>query len=389
MKELLFLTFSILLCSCNKTRIEEKVIDVLISPDSELTNISEISTNVEYVPLQTSENSIIRYISDLKQTHNGLFVRSNTNEVFYFDNSGNYLFKLSRIGRGPEEYENIYDFDVTDNSDFLLVLTRNRIQFYRITNDGFVYSKSLNLQDNPGYIDISPNQKSIFLSYGSIGVEPNRYILIDMNGEIQKSISNNYKYSRNSASNFAFAIYENIMIKSNDLLHFKYWLNDTVFTLTGENKVVPYMVFNSHGKHTTVDALANIGLKDILRNYLNINSIFETSRYLIYRYYYGGVCIRVYDKISKKTFYIDYKLKETTKWLTDDIIGGVNIEPKFCVNDNIYSWVDALILKNHIKSEEFKNSVVKNPDQKVALQRLAETIDESDNPVLIIVRPKK
>jgi hypothetical protein len=380
--------FAILLSSCNKAESQKKVIDLLISPNSELTNISEIATDIEYLPLQTTEKSIIRYILDLKQTQNGLYIRSNTNEVFHFDNSGNYLFKLSRIGRGPEEYESIYDFDVTENGDLCVILTHNRIQFYRITNDGFVYSKALNLKDNPGYIDISPKQNSILLSSGTTGSEPNRHVLIDMYGEIQKSISNKYKYSKSTTAQFV-STYENIIYTSDDQLHFKYWLNDTVFTLTGGNEIVPYMIFNSHGKQATIDALASTGIKDILSNYLTIYSIFETSRYLIYKYYHGGVCVRVYDKLFKKTFFIDYKQRAITKWLTDDLIGGVNIEPKFCVKGNLYSWVEALSFKNNIKREKFINSIVKNPVKKVALQRLAESIDESDNPILIKVILKK
>lgn len=389
MKSITFLVLTLIICSYRGDKVEEKVIDLLIPPQTELTKISGIATNIEYIPLQTSENSIFKFIIDIKRTQNSLFIRSNTNEIFYFDNNGKYLFKLSRIGRGPEEYENIYDFDVTEKNDQLLILTRSRIQFYKVTKNGFVYYKTLKLQDYPGFMDICPNQKNILLSYGSLGLELNRYIVIDMNGEIQKTIPNNYKYSKKTEDYFV-ATYENIQFKSDNLLHFKYWLNDTVFTLTADNNILPYMIFNSHGKHTTTDVLENnSNIREISSKYLNVYSIFETSRYLIYRYYYGSVCVRVYDKISKSTFYIDYKQKETTKWLTDDLIGGVNIEPKLDINGNVYSWVDALTLKKYVSSSEFKNSVVKFPDKKVELQRLAESMDELDNPILILVTPQK
>jgi len=397
MRTKLFLFLIIIFCSCgrkNNRAIENaspiRVIDVLAEPELEITNLSDIATDIEYIPLQTSESSLIRYILDMKAREGKIFIKTNTSELFCFESSGHYLYKLSKSGRGPEEYTYIYDFDVTADNHLLLILTTNRILFYNLSDTGFVYSKTLNLKNEPYNINISPGQKNILLSYGSSsGNVPFRNVLINLNGDTLRTIPNSYRYSKNTKIGFA-ATFENIQFKSNNSLNFKFWLSDTVFTLNLDNKIVPYLILDSHGKQTTTDALANFSsVQESLSKYLQVNSILETSRYLFYRYYYETGRYRIYDKVSKKIFSIDINPKNQTKWLIDDLTGGVDIEPKFCIDGNIYSWVDAIILKNRVASDGFKNSVVKDTAKKEALKKLADSLDETDNPVLIVVTPKE
>jgi len=275
------------------------------------------------------------------------------------------------------------------DDNIMLVLTRNRLLFFNVTDSAFKYFKTLNFKIEPGYVDISPDQKHMLLSYGSTsGNEPYRNVLINMDGDTIMKIPNGYNYSKNTKLTFA-ATFENINYKSDNLLHFKFWLNDTIFTLNSDNQITSYLILDSKGKQTSTETLANMSSIQELANSLQVNSILETSRYLFYRFYYETGNYRIYDKITKKIFSITIKPKNQTKWLTDDLTGGVDIEPKFCIDGNIYSWADAMILKNHVANTGFKNSSIKFPEKKEALQKLTDSLDETDNPVLIIVTPKK
>jgi hypothetical protein len=51
--------------------------------------------------------------------------------------------------------------------------------------------------------------------------------------------------------------------------------------------------------------------------------------------------------------------------------------------------INSYQIKAHVASNEFKNSVPKFPENKKALEKLAESIKETDNPILIMVRLKK
>jgi len=70
--------------------------------------------------------------------------------------------------------------------------------------------------------------------------------------------------------------------------------------------------------------------------------------------------------------------------------GGPGFFPKTIKDDNtIIGWVDAQKLKSHVASEEFKNSKPKYPGKKKELEKLANSLKETDNPVLVLVSLKK
>jgi hypothetical protein len=79
---------------------------------------------------------------------------------------------------------------------------------------------------------------------------------------------------------------------------------------------------------------------------------------------------------------------DTKEMLKDDISGGKNLDPKFVCNGIIYSWTDALTLKNHLNSDDFKKAEVLNPERKKELEKLAETLKEDDNHILIEITPE-
>ena len=75
--------------------------------------------------------------------------------------------------------------------------------------------------------------------------------------------------------------------------------------------------------------------------------------------------------------------------IINDLDGGVNILPLTIKDDNtIIGWVDAIKLKAHVASETFKNSSPEYLEKKKELEKLADSLKETDNPVLVMVRLK-
>ncbi|MBM3420327.1 MAG: hypothetical protein FJY11_04245 [Bacteroidetes bacterium] len=75
--------------------------------------------------------------------------------------------------------------------------------------------------------------------------------------------------------------------------------------------------------------------------------------------------------------------------LVNDIDGGPNFYPAFMVDETkLVMPVLASELKNHIVSESFLSSIVKNPEKKKSLEKLANSLSDNDNPVLLVVTLK-
>lgn len=93
--------------------------------------LSEVIGDHKLIRLETTDESIIGGRSNKVIKKDGyIFVRS-INEVVMFDTSGHFIGKLSRIGRGPEEYESILDFDIVDSSDEIWISSIKGISKYR------------------------------------------------------------------------------------------------------------------------------------------------------------------------------------------------------------------------------------------------------------------
>jgi hypothetical protein len=118
--------------------------------------------------------------------------------------------------------------------------------------------------------------------------------------------------------------------------------------------------------------------------FLAISEIFETEKYLMFRYYYQESAKWVLvDKATRQTTSFDAK-----ELLKDDISGGINIEPKFVCNGIIYAWTDAMKFKAHITGDDFRKAEVLNPERKKELEALGSMIKEDDNHLLIAITPR-
>lgn len=105
----LLIVLIILFCSCNRQGTFESrksgiplVIDLLSEPESEVARLSDISTNVQYFPLQTTPSSLVGNVDKIVTCGNNIYIKNSYSEILCFDQKGNFLFKLNKTGRGPE-----------------------------------------------------------------------------------------------------------------------------------------------------------------------------------------------------------------------------------------------------------------------------------------------
>jgi len=83
-------------------------------------DVDEKVDSVQYIKLQTTEESLIGTISKLVIEGERIFIHDRTgDQIVSFDLKGNYLYKISGPGRGSNEYVRIHDFAV--NNDSLLI----------------------------------------------------------------------------------------------------------------------------------------------------------------------------------------------------------------------------------------------------------------------------
>jgi hypothetical protein len=331
----------------------------------------------------------MRFVNYLKATDEKYYINT-VLELLCFDKTGKFLYKLDKQGRGPEEYTYLSDYDIIPDKNLVMVLTIGKLFFYNETDSGFRYLRKLDLKIHPNYCDFIPGQDNILLSFNaSTGEKKYQCVVISQDGDTVFKRPNYFRFTRNSIVQMGFSS-DNIINKTNNILRIKGLLSDTMFTITKDYEFIPYMIMNTGGKGMTPDFLANIPAPVVdggspAAKFLQISTILETERYMLHRIYYQKTGFwGVYDKTSGETHYF-----EAEKLLKDDISGGINIEPKFCYDGILYSWTDALTFKKYMSDNTSQNQGLKNPQRAAELQKMAESIKEDDNHILIVITPKK
>ena len=97
-------------------------------------DLQDFIENISYCKLETSSESLLGNIDKMMVDSSSLFIfdRYTCNALYRFSRSGKFITKFGKQGRGPEEYIEIYDFDVDfDNKQVLLFdLNGRKIQYY-------------------------------------------------------------------------------------------------------------------------------------------------------------------------------------------------------------------------------------------------------------------
>ena len=82
-------------------------IDLLSNPKSTVKKLSEFAKDVEYIPLQTTKNSLLgEFALKIVNVDNRIYIHNSVlnGEIMCFDTDGKFLFKNQNYGRGPGQY---------------------------------------------------------------------------------------------------------------------------------------------------------------------------------------------------------------------------------------------------------------------------------------------
>jgi len=191
-------------------------------------------------------------------------------------------------------------------------------------------------------------------------------------------------------------VQENFFYKYNNKLYVKEVYSDTIYLFNdSELEFEPHFVIDVGDRLITPEARSKYDGNEIGRNFMNPIYLFEFGDFIFYGFVYEMIFKipqpeeRLYGYIGSKKddFQVMYNLKEG---IIDDLDGGPNIMPLTTKDDNtVVAVVDAFKLKNYILSTRFINSSPKYPEKKKELEKLAESLKETDNPVLVLVKLKK
>jgi len=392
-----FLIPALLVISCQNSDNENisqiKTFDLKELPKLTKVKLSDLGfTDIKYIPLETNEKSLISGIGNIFTSNNdilvgnGFFLLKYYKTILSFQDDGSFVTRIGTVGRGPNEFTYADAMNIGKGGHSVYIVSGGQKKFNVYSENGeFIRTFPIPLQANIDFRFIEGN----ILCYceNHMGNMENSFALIDTNGVIIKSFPNMYPFINHDAFGFTF---ENLFYQFNNQLFKKEVYSDTIY-LFENMEFKPHIVIEVGEKLITPEARSKYTGIYIVENYINPLKLFEFGDYIYYGFIYkfvpyGEELAYGFIGSKKNDFQVFFNLEQG---LINDLDGGPNILPITIKDDNtVIGLVDALEFKKHIASDNFKNSIPKYPEKKKELEKLANNVKETDNPILILMKLK-
>ena len=367
--------------------VEPIVIDV---PPQKLYTADQIIENYTFIPLETSENSLMGDIEDLCTDDNYIFVFDHSNsKVLQFTDDGKFVRKVGNQGRGPQEYNEIWNIALDKETKRICLLDLAGRKLIYFDYDGNC------VKEEPLYYLFTDLQFEKGMRYIYTGSAYNKnaprvdlHKLVVSDNE-QRPLYRGFPITERIRDNFCFVPQYPIR-KFVDGIYYQELMSDTIWNVEADKYIPSYVLnFPERGELFSSAERENI-TDELYRQKIRLAEQF-TGRYLI------TDRIVYFSLVGNDESRIGYPLLYSKK--TGDVLCGsadarlftsrvgdlFYPQPSFIFQDSAFVAVrQPQIMKEIVKSlseEEYDKLSIQD-------KLFMENLDAEDNPVLMIIKYK-
>ncbi|HQM68988.1 MAG TPA: 6-bladed beta-propeller [Bacteroidales bacterium] len=394
---IIILIFGTVSCQISTRKEESKIrtFELREKPEISEIKLSDLGfVDIEYIPLETNDQSSmgrfgLRAVTDRFIVGNGFYIIKQFNAIVKFRDDGSFETRIGTLGRGPTEFQVAHDIDLDVENHKMYLVSGFQEKFNVYSESGeFVRTFKIPFH-TPIQFRFDDNKILCYFENLQGNIE-NSYAVMDTLGEIIKNFPNKYPFTLNKTGAVGVGR-ENLFYQFDNRLYKKEVYSDTIYVFE-DMGFKPHIVIDVGDRLLTPEARAQHDLFYLGENYMSPRHLFEFGDYIYYEYTYSFVRLKSnirYGLIGSKT--TDFQaFIDADQGLINDLDGGLNLLPETIKDNNtLISWTEAINIKKHITSDKFRNSRPKYPEKKKELEKLANSLKETDNPVLMLVRLKE
>ena len=219
--------------------------------------------NIHMIQLEAKEECLISDIKRVVDVEGKVYVLTRTNEIFCFDRAtGKYIRTIGRLGEGPGEYVSAMDICYDEKEKCICVVDYYKSAIHNYSLDGrFLGDRKFDEETAKGvnltvYADCAPDG-NMLLSLCLPPQKPSRdYVYMMLRPDGTSTGVDVFSPVRSKIAQVEVSRHP--IAKSEDGLRFFKFMNDTIFTLSGD-EVVPFCKLNLGRKMIPKDVLAKMG----------------------------------------------------------------------------------------------------------------------------------
>lgn len=129
----------IIICGCTRSYKHQQIETIYVDLDHQTNSLRNIPADTlfrsaNYIPLETTDSSLLSEISKIIIYNDNYYILDRPyKSLFVFDINGKFVRKLSKIGRGPDEYLSLEDFDILNDTLYVLSSISQKIMIFDLT----------------------------------------------------------------------------------------------------------------------------------------------------------------------------------------------------------------------------------------------------------------
>lgn len=345
--------------------------------------LSQIATDIQYIPLETKEECLITSVSQVFAFKNKIIVfDERQRNIYLFENTGKFIRKIGKKGVGPGEYNEAFRVSFNDKDSSILVKDRDNI-FYGI--DG-IFIKKVAKFPEMGQIDFLGD--NIVFSFGRPDFVFNdnfQIAICDKNFKVQNRLINrkSEKITLENEGKIMGNMMNHLQYFSDTLSYWEYKY-DTIYRIPDINTCIPRYTFRYSRKQTFSEPPEGSQARVV-------EKLIETKSYIFLQLYDpAGTSIEsvdnemVYFKKTKEIMTL--KFRENIRGIINDIDGGLQVLPRKSLKDGrIYTSFSPFDLKQRLLEEPFKSINPLNIHKQKELLKILNNSKMEDNPVIMII----
>lgn len=371
---------------------------ITINPDVQKRGkliLSDIIESIEYIPIETNNRCLISTISDNRSfvmTSNHILIHCKKNNIIYlFNRKGQFVSQISKEGKGPGEFLKytiqLLKIDEVNKQIITYTSYPKRLMYFNFEGQ---FIKSIPIESkqyidfllsiDDRYLNLSANDGMRKIPY-TYGVFSSEFELIHQKIKPIQIVSNKPRTGVIvGGTPFSYYFY-------NGNLHIReVVLNDTLYVVDSKKYTfIPKYCINAGKYEFSVDVLIDSDhFLSRQENYLSVNSIFETQKYLFLSYYFQNknfFCY--YDKTEGKILHFN-----SHSGISNDFDGGLDFWPQYQYNNQLIAFYDAYLFEENINNP--RKMEPKGTQEAIKrLDKLTNNLDPEANPVMVIVTLKQ
>jgi hypothetical protein len=350
-----------------KGAIIEINLDKAIKSSPEEIMLSDIASDIRYIPLETTEECLIGDAYDIRYTGNDILVSSEGN-FYHFDKNGKFLNRIGQKGNGPGEYNFGMFYFLDPVRKYMYIYELGYMLCYSF--DG-KFIRKLHAPDlNMGTAELFSKDYILYSNDTYFHNPSSPFQLFTMDtlgksvGKIKGYIEKGKKYGLILSS-------RDYMYHYDGITYFKPALENMVYKVTTPKKMETVLKFETGSRN--IDVSRNERHAKDRMKFISVFQIRETDKYIFMLYGYENKTYSgLYNK-KTKTF--------RNAVIKDDLSGGMDIVPA----GKCDSGYLMMVYFPQIIKEAKRYPQASLQDRRKMVDEIISNIENENNPILILI----